>query len=415
MYSQVVKDGPISSTYDILRTLPVSGRITPEPQPAVGNNGFKRNITDSDTTTSSNMYESLELQQRSSTRNTEQSNATILTESDSTTVGSTSAQSRLIFRKLTSHKVACPCFLIIVGALIVMIVAVLICTLFIAVDRGKLRNDVNSESPFIKMNATNANLLNLGKNIDNPAPSCAFVLATSPTSRSGQYWVKSSSTTQPVSVFCNMELFCGGHLGGWTRIVKWDMRATDTECPSSLEVSPRLSQTCRIPGEEPMCKSTLYTSGIPYSGVCGRVTGFIDRNGFGFREYRPSLDSEYVDGVSLTYGPSPRKHIWTFAGGLPNTCVNNYSFIENDYFCESINNCLNPVAVGKCQGNPLWNSEGCRPVRSSNTWCSEPVGSPWFYKQLEEVVFDSIEMRLCRQIKREFGDIVLQAVEIYVR
>ena len=29
----------------------------------------------------------------------------------------------------------------------------------------------------------------------------------------------------------------------------------------------------------------------------------------------PTIDSNYVDGISLTYGESPRQHIWTFGVG----------------------------------------------------------------------------------------------------
>ena len=30
----------------------------------------------------------------------------------------------------------------------------------------------------------------------------------------------------------------------------------------------------------------------------------------------PTIDSNYVDGVSLTHGSNPRQHIWTFAAAL---------------------------------------------------------------------------------------------------
>ena len=29
-----------------------------------------------------------------------------------------------------------------------------------------------------------------------------------------------------------------------------------------------------------------------------------------------TIDSRYVDGVSITHGASPRKHIWTYAAGV---------------------------------------------------------------------------------------------------
>ncbi len=64
------------------------------------------------------------------------------------------------------------------------------------------------------------------------------------------------------------------------------------------------------------------------------------------------LDSNYVDGISLTYG-RPRKHVWTFAASLdevgtlphnncPCTNINQTNdastppvFVGNDYFCDT--------------------------------------------------------------------------------
>ena len=65
---------------------------------------------------------------------------------------------------------------------------------------------------------------------------------------------------------------------------------------------------------------------------------------------RRTIDGQYVDGVSLTYG-SPRQHIWTFANAIDEagayrntsrcTCTDSSrpnpppSFVGNDYFCET--------------------------------------------------------------------------------
>ena len=65
-----------------------------------------------------------------------------------------------------------------------------------------------------------------------------------------------------------------------------------------------------------------------------------------------TIDSNYVDGISLTHGYSPRKHIWTFAAALheynsdrdfvcPCTNIRNNPpprvppFVGNDYFCDA--------------------------------------------------------------------------------
>ena len=61
------------------------------------------------------------------------------------------------------------------------------------------------------------------------------------------------------------------------------------------------------------------------------------------------IDSNYVDGVSITYGSNPRQHICTYSAGLTETrlgsngcpCNNGNSaspppsFVGNDYYCES--------------------------------------------------------------------------------
>ena len=76
-----------------------------------------------------------------------------------------------------------------------------------------------------------------------------------------------------------------------------------------------------------------------------------------------SIDSPYVEGLSITYG-SPRKHIWTFAVGLSQDYnYPNYncpcaqypgpsppSFVGNDYYCES-------GMKGHHQKNNCWSSE----------------------------------------------------------
>ena len=48
--------------------------------------------------------------------------------------------------------------------------------------------------------------------------------------------------------------------------------------------------------------------------MCGRIKGYQYRFPDGF--YGTNIDSCYVNGISITYVSSPRKHIWTYAGGL---------------------------------------------------------------------------------------------------
>ena len=48
--------------------------------------------------------------------------------------------------------------------------------------------------------------------------------------------------------------------------------------------------------------------------MCGRITGYELGVPSAFRGSSHSIDTYYVEGVSVTHG-SPRQHIWTFTGG----------------------------------------------------------------------------------------------------
>ena len=67
------------------------------------------------------------------------------------------------------------------------------------------------------------------------------------------------------------------------------------------------------------CPSIAFdTYGIPYTRACGKVIAFqygsADAFGSDRRGGNPTIDSNYVDGVSLTYGINPLfvhlKHSW---------------------------------------------------------------------------------------------------------
>ena len=60
----------------------------------------------------------------------------------------------------------------------------------------------------------------------------------------------------------------------------------------------------------------FYPPSNGYKEVCGKVIGYqyygIDAF---YHQAGHAIHSYYVDGVSLTYGSCPHKHIWTFACG----------------------------------------------------------------------------------------------------
>ena len=60
--------------------------------------------------------------------------------------------------------------------------------------------------------------------------------------------------------------------------------------------------------------------------MCGRVIGYQFGSTDAFHSYYKNralfIVSHYVDGVSVTHGRSPRKHIWTFAAAVDDRYIN---------------------------------------------------------------------------------------------
>ena len=66
---------------------------------------------------------------------------------------------------------------------------------------------------------------------------------------------------------------------------------------------------CRAPRDNAGCYSTFFsTNGVSYQHVCGRARGYQKGSPDAF--YTNSIDTYYVDGLSITHG-NPRQHIWT--------------------------------------------------------------------------------------------------------
>ncbi len=83
------------------------------------------------------------------------------------------------------------------------------------------------------------------------------------------------------------------------------------------------------------CVSAIFsTHGLPYSTVYGRIIGYQFGSPSGFYTPRTpnDIDSAYMEGVSVTHGQSPRKHIWSFANAL----YENTGFHGNVHICPYI-------------------------------------------------------------------------------
>ena len=176
--------------------------------------------------------------------------------------------------------------------------------------------------------------------------------------------------------------------------------------------------------------ATFAANGIEYSYVCGRVQAYQFGKPEAFYSYNvgidTSIDSVYVDGVSITHGQSPRQHIWTFAGAknelqLPTdtsfkcpsiTSMYNYilpSFIGEDYFCDTAAEMYAGLVV--LPDDPLWDGQGC----GDTSTCCEFNNPPWFCKHLPQPTTDDIELRVCAENTNDDEDFYLESVEIYAQ
>jgi hypothetical protein len=235
----------------------------------------------------------------------------------------------------------------------------------------------------------------------SPVSSCAALIDLPYPSPSGHYWVVASNGSA-VRVYCDMTRSCGG-VTGWMRVAELDMTNSIHQCPSHLvEATSSSRRICRINSVPAACSPAMvYSTVLEYSKVCGRIRAFRTGSSDGFEQHGvrgqdPTIDGNYVDGVSLTHG-RPRQHIWTFAA-RPSACT-----------CENV-----PMFVGthySCDGNAeLW--RGCP---SSSDSCCSFNNPPWFYRQLSQPTTNDIEMRVCRDEGRWNEDIQIQAIDLYVQ
>ena len=82
------------------------------------------------------------------------------------------------------------------------------------------------------------------------------------------------------------------------------------------------------------------------------------------------------------------------------------TFVANNYFCDREED--NGVDLTY----PLW--DGQCGTDSSRACCSTN-SPPWFNTELPQPTTDDIEMRVCRDENRSDEDILIEAVEIYIR
>ena len=271
---------------------------------------------------------------------------------------------------------------------------------------------------------------NLGECQENPAISCSKIAQENPTASSRHYWVRTPTTGSSTEVYCEMNTtHCGNSTGPWMRIAFLNMTNPTYQCPEGFALIPEPRRSCGK--EDGGCTSAFFASfNIPYSKVCGRVIGYQVGEPDAFKPYfygrYRTINNVYVDGISITHGLTPRRHIWTFAAA-EDEIHSSYTvcpctrtdlaftglvppFIGNDYFCDTgSRNAVDEDNFYK--DDPLWDGEGCGRTSSCCSWNNPP----WFYKNLPDAVVDDIEVRLCSDSGGYNENTPIELLEIYTQ
>jgi dynein heavy chain len=254
--------------------------------------------------------------------------------------------------------------------------------------------------------------------------SCDDLLAKQPSSPSG-YYLLADSHGRVRHVYCHMENLCNSG-GGWMRVAHLNMTNSSEKCPEQFSTySSGSVRGCGRPySSGGSCAGiTFLLRDFKYTKVCGKVIGYQFGVPDGFNTGSSNIESVYVDGVSITHGSNPRKHIWTLATGAQdrhsyNTCPcgstpsTSPSFVGSDYYCEAGNHDQSTVYGRFYNSDRLWDGKECG---NHETACCQRTLIPWFLKSFSYSTTDYIEMRICNSQDTHDENAPVEQYEIYIK
>ena len=285
-----------------------------------------------------------------------------------------------------------------------------------------IRQIVNDASPGIQ---------HLGDIPAYAATSCKQIFSLRPLAKSGRYWIQRSSGS--VRVYCQTDGEQFNEIGPWMRIANVITTDKNSKCPAGLEVVTSPERLCRKRVNSGCSSAIFSTHEVPFKKICGKVIGIQYYSPQAFYTYYShqtyTIDNGYVDGVIITYGRSPRQHVWTFAAAHDEVpghnvhscpCANNKShvaytglipeFIGDDYYCET--GSRTSAQNRYYTEDPLWDGNGCGRFST----CCEGEIKPWFCKDLAEYVSSDIEVRVCADATRNNDeDVLLREIVLYIQ
>ena len=227
---------------------------------------------------------------------------------------------------------------------------------------------------------------------------------------------------------------CGG--SGWTKVAYLNMTDPGSVCPTNWTLNTFPVRGCgRTRAARYTCDSAIFsTRGQRYSRVCGRILAYqkgLTEAFLNTAQSYTSIESAYVDGLSLTHGPiGSRQHIWSFATALYKDdprynpvwncpCTNTRhswpyqlpSFIQDNYFCDTGNPGPGHDHNAYYSDDPLWDGAGC----GENSTCCQFNNPPWFHSSLPQATTDDVEARLCHGENTSDEDTIVYLLEINVQ